>query len=512
MGEISPARVVPPDPWRLDVPLGRPVDPALGGELRVRPPGGRTGGSGGVVVVATDALLAHAEALDRLSSGLAADSARIAALPSLPVGPSPVGAAERAADTRAALIAVRGAAQLADDARGALRTAIRRYAAVEAEQRARAIRLGEGIGYSLGPLLRALMLAGLPIAVAYRLVGAPGSDRIAQLRRWMVEHPETITSPAFVEVVRAGAMGVDETGASMLGLPPDALEAQAAAHGFTGVEAGAALLLGAAMPFGLLREGPVAVDRVATLPLDGGPRGASQRLARVPEGDQVRIERYDAPGLPSRYIVYVGPTETFSPVPRDEPWDLTSNVAGVAGLEAGSMRATEAAMRDAGITPTDEVQFVGFSQGGLVATRLAADGGWHAVGLETYGAPAGNIALPAGLAGMAVRNTDDFVPALAGPQLDQHLLQVERQAFAPGSRIPHELPAPAHQRSAYAATASTIDAARSDAVRSQIAAMDAFAAEYAEREGSRATVMTYHGRRGAEVALGEHVTSGGQSR
>jgi hypothetical protein len=465
-----------------------------------------------VVVVATDALLAHAETLDRLSSGLAAGSAGIASLSPLVVGPAAAAVVHRAADTRAALAAMRGAAQLADEVRDALRLAIRRYAVVEAEQRARAIRLGEGVGHTLAPLLRTLLLAGLPLALAYRLAGAPGSDRIAQLRQWMIEHPETITSPEFVEFVRVGAMSVDETGASMLGLPPDAFELEGAAHGYTGVEVGAALLLGAGMPFGLLRDGPVTVDRVSTLPLDGGPRGAAQRLARVPEGDQVRIERYDAPGLPSRYIVYVGPTETFSPVPRDEPWDLTSNVAGVAGLEAGSIRATEVAMRDAGITPADEVQFVGFSQGGLVATRLAADGAWHAVGLETYGAPAGNIALPEGLAGMAVRNTDDFVPALAGPQLDQHLLQVERQAFAPGSPIPHELPAPAHQRSAYVATATTIDAARSEAVRSQIAAMDAFATEYAEREGSRATVMTYHGRRGAEVAFGEHVTVGASSR
>jgi pimeloyl-ACP methyl ester carboxylesterase len=223
----------------------------------------------------------------------------------------------------------------------------------------------------------------------------------------------------------------------------------------------------------------------------------------------VRIERYDAPGEPSRFVVYIGPTETFSPVATDEPWDLTSNVTGVAGLDAGSLRATELAMHDAGIRPGHEVQFVGFSQGGLVATRLAASGDWNAAGLETYGAPAGGIVLPDGLSGMAVRNTDDFIPALAGPQLDHHLLQVERRAFAEGSPIPVTEPAPAHQREAYVATATVVDAARSAAVREQVAAMDAFASGYAEREGSSITVTTYHAERGGAKSLAATSSSGG---
>ncbi len=145
------------------------------------------------------------------------------------------------------------------------------------------------------------------------------------------------------------------------------------------------------------------------------PLGAEERLARVPEGDQVRVEKYEAPGLPTRWIVYVGPTESFSPVASDEPWDLTSNFAGIAGLPAGSLRATELAMQEAGISEGDEVQFVGYSQGGLIAARLAGSDRWDAVSLETYGAPTGSVALPAELPGIAVRHTDDLVPALARP-------------------------------------------------------------------------------------------------
>jgi hypothetical protein len=110
---------------------------------------------------------------------------------------------------------------------------------------------------------------------------------------------------------------------------------------------------------------------------------------------------------------------------------------------------------------------------------------------------------------MAVRNTDDFIPALGGPQLDHHLLQVERRAFAEGSPIPTAEPAPAPQREAYIATATVVDAARSEAVRQQIAAMDAFTADYAGREDSTITVTTYHAERSATKSLGPTSSGGG---
>jgi hypothetical protein len=393
-------------------------------------------------------------------------------------------------------VLLRAAAQLAVQADEGLRAAIGRYAEAEQRERQRAIALGEQLAVLLGPVLRVLVGLALPAVLAARVAGLPSPAQLAMLKQWMIEHPGTITSPGFVEAVRITAMSLDEAAGSITGLPPGASTALAQAGGFTGVQAGAAFVLGASRPFGLFREGPITVERVAESPVSAPAAGSAERLGRVPEGDQVRIERYDAPGRPPRYVVYVGPTETFSPIAADEPWDLTSNVYGVAGLDAGSIRATQSAMRDAGITAGDEIQLVGFSQGGMVASRLAASGEWNVVGLETYGAPAGDVILPDGLSGMAVRNTDDFIPALAGPQLDDHLLQVERQAFAPGSPIPTELAAPAHQRTAYDATAAVIDRATSEVVREQIAAMDGFTADYLRDDGSTITAMVYEASRG----------------
>jgi hypothetical protein len=465
---------------------------------------------GGAILVATDALLAQTERLGRLRTELDDAALALDRIDSLGVaglavasGSTARGLALRsAAQLDTARVAVRAAGAITARTDDDLRLAISGYTAAETEQQAEALRLGSLLGILWGPAIRALLIAGLPAVLLARAAGVDQNDLpLAELRQWFLHHPELITDPAFVEGVRTTVMSVPDAAGSAAGFPPGVASQLAAVYGFTGVEAGAAITLVAGRPFGLFRETPVSVERIATVPVASAPSGSVERLSRVPEGNQVRIERYDAPGEPSRFVVYVGPTETFSPIADDEPWDLTSNVDGVAGLDAGSLRATELAMHDAGIRGDDEVQFIGFSQGGLVATRLAASGDWNAMGLETYGAPAGGIALPAGLDGMAIRNTDDFIPALAGPQLDHHLLQVERRAFAEGSPIPMTEPAPAHQREAYVATATVVDAASSEAVREQIAAMDAFTSDYADRDGSSITVMTYHAERGGVKSL-----------
>lgn len=467
---------------------------------------------GGPIMVATDALLAHTERLARLHRELAANAATLNGIAAFGVGslaataggaPGAAAAMLSVAQVDGARVAVRAAAEIARRVDADLRRAISGYTAVEEQQRVQAEQLGGLLGTLCGPAIRGLLIASLPALVFAGAVGLDPEDLpLDGLKRWLLNHPELITDPAFVEGVRTTVMSLDEATGSILGLPPGTVQQLAADHGFIGVEVGAAITMIAGRPMGFFQESAVSVERVSTTRVAHAPSGTLDRLSRIPEGDQLRIERYDAPGQPPRYVVYVGPTETFSPTATDEPWDLTSNVAAVAGVGAGSLRATELAMHNAGISAADEVQFIGFSQGGLIATRLAGSESWNAVGLETYGAPAGGITLPHGLHGMAIRNTDDFIPALAGPQLDHHLLQVERRAYAPGTPIPTSEPAPAHQRNAYAATAMAVDGAKSDAVRQEIAAMDAFTADYVQREGSSITAMTFHAERGGLKQLG----------
>lgn len=448
----------------------------------------------GGTLVATDGMLAHADRVGRIAGELHDALVRVdyAAL----LGPLPTDAlrAELAAALRCAddqCAAIREAAQLAELGEDRILRAQTATAGLLAAAVAGAwpALLALGVGWSP-------VLAFAALAMTDEYGGDDAAARREGVVRWLLDHPELITSPGFVDAVRLVATSTDDAGWAALGVPaPLAAELGSQQHGVTGVESSAIGIMGAAGLVGLLRETPVTVERTGTSVGAAPAQGAVQRLDRVPDGGDIVIERHDVPGGEPRWVVYVGPTETFSPSADGPAFDQTSNMAGVAGLPAGSMRALEMAMADAGVAATDQVQLVGFSQGGLVAARAAESGQWNVVGLETYGAPTGNVELPEGLAGMAVRHTDDLVPALAGPQLDDNLLQVEREAFAGDAPPPTGLPAPAHQKAAYLATAAAIDGAQSAAVREQVAALDAFTAEYAAIDGATVTTFSFHAER-----------------
>jgi hypothetical protein len=487
LAEPGPDRLLPPLPPGANPPA--PRDPAhfaptpdLGGPLVVT--------SAGSTTVATDGMRAAIAAAAQLASRLRHGMTAVHRAELVPHA-VPLGAVEHA--LRATISSVE---RLHDG----LRHAVERYSEADRDANGLFDALASVDGALIGAEFRMAALFGGPALLlgAAGLAGAAAllGDRLdpAALGRFLEQHPQLTSNPAFVAAVRGVADGMDEGLLTAAGVPP-ALAVALGATARTGVSTSADALMAIGPRFGLLEESPVDVQRVDQRPVSSAPAGAAERLDRVPEGDQVRIERYTAPGEPDRFVVYVGPTETFDPRPQGEPWDMASNVGGVGGQDVAAIRATELAMRDAGVTSDSQVQLVGFSQGGMVAARIAADGNWNAVGLQTFGAPTGNVALPDGLQGMAVRNREDFIPALAGPQTDHHLLQVERTVYADPSSMPTDQAAPGHQRVAYAATAQAIDAARSDDVRTQTQALDDFAADYARQPGSTITASVYHATR-----------------
>jgi len=415
--------------------IHRGTTPEMGGPLLVTP--------AGTTVVATDALYAHLDRLTALGDELAHERRALSAVreaaPWATIPGAPAAARRSDVELDAAHSSVNTAREVSARLVHALRSAITRYSDAERAALRQADRAAALLGSESGPLLRA-MLPGVAILGGLAFLASklpdPGGARAAAVRTFFLQHPGLITGPRFVEGVRLFSQSLDETTSSLVGVPAPLAFALGAA-GVTGVRSSARGLLAVGPMVGLFRETPVKVERTSTTEFSSPPVGAAERLDRVPEGDQVRIEKYQAPGEPNRFVVYVGPTETFSPAAGHEPWDLTSNVGGVGGLDVGSFRATEMAMRDAGIGSSDQVQFVGFSQGGLVATMLAGSGRWNAAGLETFGAPAGNIELPEGLSGMAVRNTDDFIPLLAGRS---STITCSRWSAAPSRRAPRFRP------------------------------------------------------------------------
>jgi hypothetical protein len=454
------------------------------------------------VVVVSDAMLAYLSELRGMAQELREVGAAVGTI--LRTGGLPLGGRPCIGQLQFARLRVGEAASSAADLAHAIHRAVEDYGVAEAraerEQQLSAASLAALGGPAIW--LFALSLLGWAPALAsaagfWAGVGLlTGTDPLGAVRRGVFDDQRALTDPAVVRAVELGAVSLDELGASTAGVPaPLALLLGDEGLGILGVNTTAAGAISAGAAFGVLRETPVRIDRTQISTGGLPPSGVADRFARIPEGDQVRIERYEAPGEPPAWLVYVGPTETFSPVAGDEPWDQTSNIAAVAGQSAGSIRATELAMAEAGIRPGDDVQFMGYSQGGLVAARLAGSGTWNVVGLETFGAPTGSIELAAGLPGIAVRHTDDLVPALGGPHPVSGQLQLEREAYPRGVPIPDDEPLPAHQRSAYQATAQAIDQATSAEVRAELARLDAVPQEYAARPGSTVTTWTFHAER-----------------
>lgn len=466
--------------------MAEPSVAGHGGELSLR---GR-----GVIAVQTDRLQAQLERCARLeaSAGSVIDRLRLVALLAPDLAP---------ADRELAELSVRRARELAARLSTGLEAASSAYerleGGLEATQRRLAAQLAgwAGLAMRTGAGVGVLVLVGTPI-----LLGAAAGWLVAGRLRpeggsplnWFVQNPGAITNPAFARMIELVVTSSDDFALGALGVPPavSALLGEDAL-GVTGVAAGATLLLAGTAPLGLARETPVSVTRATMRPgPEGAPTGSVDRLGRVPDGDaQLRIERYDSPGQPPRWIVYVGPTYDFV-VTGAQPFDMTSNLHAVAGMSPAALRALDLAMLDAGVAASDDVQFVGFSQGGIIAARAASSGNWNAVGLETFGSPIGTIDIPDGVTGIAVRHTDDFVPATGGPDLaDDDVLRVERRAYLPGDALP-SIPAPAHQRASYLDTAAEVDAAQSQALTARNDELTAFAADYLD-SGGELTVYEY---------------------
>jgi hypothetical protein len=213
---------------------------------------------------------------------------------------------------------------------------------------------------------------------------------------------------------------------------------------------------------GLLREGSVAVKRIGVLAPATPPTGVSDVAARIPKaakgGAQVRIEKYGA-GEQTSWAVYIGGTVDWDPVATNEPWDISANVSAVAQENAGSFRAVMDAMQAAGVEPGDPVLVAGHSQGGIVATQVAASGAFNVQAVATFGAPETCVPVPSGIATLTVEHSDDVVTALGGSCLidSEDRLTVRREVFTT-TEPPVGEDVPAHHLDRYRETAQLIDA------------------------------------------------------
>ena len=105
-------------------------------------------------------------------------------------------------------------------------------------------------------------------------------------------------------------------------------------------------------------------------------------------------------------------------VGASNPQDMLTNFQGVGGLDTDQKRAVLAAMEMAGIDKGEPVEFVGHSQGGIVAADLATDQAlcqdYSVVSALTAGSPIAGSVPEEGVRVLALENTRDIVPGLDG--------------------------------------------------------------------------------------------------
>lgn len=407
---------------------------------------------GGAVVVDTESVRHAASGFETAAAMCADAAAELGRLAGMLAGLVPFACDEAAARARAGAIQSEEAQVEAADLARRLRVTAGEYERVELEA-ARAAVLAAGdeqLARLLAGRIRALWLtapvgsSALPVTDAEALPWQ--RDLIGQ---WMQASPLGPLGFAIAATGVAAHGAVERIGA--------------------GTVPGVARLRGT--PPGV-RVFPVATARsrgssagkgASGLAAAAAPDGLASVVARVPGAglDRVRVERYRMADGSSQFAVYVAGTQSVG-ASDTEAWDLGSNLSLYTGEVSASYEATVEALRQAGAGPDDPVHAFGYSQGGMIASRLALEDGFTVSTLVTFGSPV-EADVGADTLSVAVRHSDDPVAALVGEGFAAGVggpgsFVAERHGDPVGGIVDVLNPIRAHGLEVYAETAGMLDA------------------------------------------------------
>jgi hypothetical protein len=248
----------------------------------------------------------------------------------------------------------------------------------------------------------------LPLAVApLARPGAAGSPfpaglSLAGLQAGLTADPQL--ADAAVQLLTAGAAG---------GLPLPGATARLAGLLATPFADGDAVVIA--------RPGMPTGDR------GGPPRGAADligalalRAAHNDGGGAVDVRILHGAGG-RRVILDITGTTAWNLDPRRRTAavsDLGTNLRALANQSSVFERGALQALRQAGVRPSEPIMVVGYSQGGLIAARLAgrlqAGSEFTVTHLVTAGAPVGLAPVPRSVSVLSLQNRGDVVPELDG--------------------------------------------------------------------------------------------------
>jgi len=157
-----------------------------------------------------------------------------------------------------------------------------------------------------------------------------------------------------------------------------------------------AVLRDATRELGTIRSGttgggtapPVTVAQTARSRVENAPRSLAQMMQRIPGGAaQVAVEKRTHTDGTVSFIAYIDGTRDLGSGSA-EPWDMGSNWdLYVRREQSAAYAATLEALRQAGASPGDVVDVVGYSQGGAIAAAVATSGTFATKRVLIVGSP-----------------------------------------------------------------------------------------------------------------------------
>lgn len=380
----------------------------------------------------------------------------------------------RDADLWEVQAAVRRSIERFDALARGLRTAATLYDAAEQtaahalETAASQLAAGAGLLLSrLGViLLPGLLAAAGRLALVWGLVPAEQRETVlTAVERGVARLAPALSEPTLLETLRVAMSLADDAALGTVGVPPvfAGLLGETGA-GLSGVDTAALAVAGLAALAGASGVDAVRIDRAGADLRRGGevrpvepPGSLADRVGRIPDAaTPIVIERFVLPDGTPHVEVYIAGTDAHAPMGGDQPWDMASNVALVAGEDASSLQAVRAALAAEGVTSDTSIVFTGYSQGGAIATLLAESGHYRTTGLVTVGAPSGAIPVRGDYPAVVIEHREDLVPVLSGIRRETNAVVVRGDAFDSGP--PPEGGLPAHDLDRYRSTAFDADA------------------------------------------------------
>lgn len=443
----------------------------------------------GRVVIASDALLSQLDQLGRLAEELRLCAGALLATiellePRASIASAvPPAAIEGRRVSRAAATTLLAAQSTAERIEAAVRSSLAEYAETEQLASSVAHRLANDLAWGIGAGAHVFglpfaLLLGSGLLVGSALTRQSPSVIGSAMQDYLKRHGRILTSSGSVSVIRELASDADGIGAGFLLVPPQAASLFDSS-GVTGVSSSSNAVVAAGRSIGLFEPTSAGVRKTSGFEYGSPPTSLVARSSSFPRpdadpnGEQIRIDRYVEAGKPDRFDVYIAGTVTFDPKTGSEPFDFASDLNGVGGGASASYQAVIEAMKQAGVTPDSPVVLNGYSQGGLLASQVAASGQFNVHGVVTFGAPSAQVHIPASIPVLTVRNAEDLVPATSGYDVNPNAVVVERPVFA-GGPVPSDSTVPAHDLGYYQQTAAVVDESTSSTVRGVLDPLNRF--------------------------------------